>query len=60
MNRAELERLRAFAEEPPRTAMSRSIRMPSPATRILSLEQELERTRAALREALGALEAHVK
>lgn len=51
----EVERLQPFAEEPLRTAMGRGVQFPTTAARMLSLEQDLERTRAALREALAVL-----
>jgi hypothetical protein len=48
-----LDRLRPFAEEPARQPMSRTVQFPTPATRVLSLEQDLARLREALRQAIA-------
>lgn len=57
--REEIDRLRPFSIEPERTAMSRGVQFPTVQGRVMSLEQELMRTRQALKEALDLLEVTV-
>lgn len=52
----QIDRLRPFAEEPARNAMSRGTQFPSAQGKVLSLEQELARVRLALNEALSLLD----
>ena len=51
-----VDRLRPYATEPKRSPMSRGVQFPTTHGRVLSLEQELVRTRTALGEALSIID----
>lgn len=51
-----LERLREMSREPERTAMSRGVQFPSLAQQHLVDEQEMQRLRLALREAVAEID----
>lgn len=56
--REEIDRLRPFSVGQEREAMGRGVQFPTVQGRVLILEQELARTRDALREALDLLEPY--
>jgi hypothetical protein len=51
-----LDRLREMATSPDRVAMNRRQMIPTPGAKLIDTEQDLERTRAALREALAIID----
>jgi hypothetical protein len=56
MNKQTIDRLRRIAETPERTAMNRNTTWPTTHGRVQQVELELERVRAALREALAIID----